>query len=118
MIFTYKVVTSVNAPRQPAAVTAKAQPQQLQERLVNYIVSSCHMIGHMTNTCLSCSVHMKVSEKLTLVAGRDGGLQNMEILGMIMLRISDPEVAKIRVALNNNEKRSVQFQVCTHTVVG
>ena len=55
---------------------------------------------------------MKVSEKLTLVAGRDGGLQNMEILGMIMLRITDPEMAKIRVALNNSEQRSVQFQVC------
>ena len=61
---------------------------------------------------IKCSIHMKVSEKLTLVAGRDGGLQNMEIVGMIMLRITDPEMAKIRVALNNNEQRSVQFQVC------
>ncbi len=34
MIFTRAAVTSVNAPRQSAAVTATAQPQSLQERWV------------------------------------------------------------------------------------
>ena len=58
-------------------------------------------------------MHLRVSEKLNLVAGRDGGLQNMEVLGMIMLRITDPETSKIRVCLANNENRSVQFQVRT-----
>ena len=52
-----------------------------------------------------------MSEKLTLVAGRDGGLQNMEILGLIMLRIADPEYGKVKVLLENSEKRAVQFQV-------
>lgn len=52
-----------------------------------------------------------MSEKLNLVAGRDGGLQNMEVLGLIMLRISDPENSKIRVLLGNKEKRPIQFQV-------
>lgn len=52
-----------------------------------------------------------MSEKLNLVAGRDGGLQNMEVLGIISLRISDPECGRVRVLLANNEKRSVQFQV-------
>lgn len=28
-----------------------------------------------------CSVHMKVSEKLSAVAGRDGGLDSFEVLG-------------------------------------
>lgn len=46
-----------------------------------------------------------------MVAGRDGGLQNMEVLGMIMLRISDPEVARLRITMDNREDRSVQFQV-------
>ena len=46
-----------------------------------------------------------------MVAGRDGGLQNMEVLGMIMLRITDPEVAKVRISIDNREDRSVQFQV-------
>jgi hypothetical protein len=52
-----------------------------------------------------------VSEKLTLVAGRDGGLQSMEVLGIVSLRISDPECGRIKVLLANDEKRSVQFQV-------
>lgn len=37
----------------------------------------------------------------------------MEVLGMIVLRITDPETSKIRVCLANSENRSVQFQVRT-----
>ena len=58
------------------------------------------------------SVHMRVSERLTLVAGRDGGLQNMEILGIIQLRISDSEFGKVLIAIDNHEDRNVLFQVC------
>jgi len=56
-----------------------------------------------------CSVHLRVAEKLDVVVGRDGGVQNMELHGMILLRISDPECARIRVSLANNEKRPIQF---------
>ena len=35
----------------------------------------------------------------------------MEVLGMVMLRISDPALARVKVVLANNERRSVQFQV-------
>ena len=45
------------------------------------------------------------------MAGRDGGLQSMELLGMVMLRISDPEFSKIRVVVDNKDQRSLQFQV-------
>lgn len=79
-------VTSAAASRQPAAVS-KPSSQALQE-----------------------SVHLRLSEKLTLLAGRDGGLQNMEVLGLISLRIADPEYGKIKMQLQNNETRSVQFQ--------
>uniref|UniRef100_A0A8C8YN27 Coatomer subunit delta n=1 Tax=Prolemur simus TaxID=1328070 RepID=A0A8C8YN27_PROSS len=41
------------------------------------------------------SVHMKIEEKITLTCGRDGGLQNMELHGMIMLRISDDKFGRI-----------------------
>ena len=58
------------------------------------------------------SVHMRVSEKMTLVAGRDGGLQNMEVLGIIQLRISDSEFGKVVIAIDNHEDRNVLFQVC------
>ena len=68
-----------------------------------------------TRSVCVCSVHLKQSEKMVLVAGRDGGLQNMEILGIIMLRISDPEYGMVKVAIDNQEQRSVQFQVCVFT---
>ena len=35
----------------------------------------------------------------------------MEVLGMIMLRVSEPNLAKIRITMDNREDRPVQFQV-------
>lgn len=56
-------------------------------------------------------VHLKIGEHLTVVAGRDGGLQTMEILGMVTLRISDGEFGQITIALDHKEERGIQFQV-------
>lgn len=52
-----------------------------------------------------------MEEKITLTCGRDGGLQNMEIIGMITLRVSDEKNGRIRLYINNNDKRGVQLQV-------
>jgi hypothetical protein len=79
-------VTSVTAPRQPS-VTAKT-----------------------TVSTPQASVHLKVTERLSVVAGRDGGLQSMELLGMVMLRISEQQFSKIRVMVDNRDQRSLQFQ--------
>ena len=35
----------------------------------------------------------------------------MEVLGLIMLRIADPEYGKVKVFLDNRETRAIQFQV-------
>ncbi|XP_031549783.1 coatomer subunit delta-like [Actinia tenebrosa] len=56
------------------------------------------------------SVHLKTEEKITLTAGRDGGLQNMEIRGLVVLRISNSEVAKIKLAVENNDDKGFQLQ--------
>ncbi|XP_045559453.1 coatomer subunit delta [Salmo salar] len=56
------------------------------------------------------SVHMRVEEKISLTCGRDGGLQNMELLGMITLRVSDDKVSRIRLMVNNYDKKGVQLQ--------
>ncbi|KAF4085956.1 hypothetical protein AMELA_G00100970 [Ameiurus melas] len=56
------------------------------------------------------SVHLRMEEKITLTCGRDGGLQNMEILGMITLRVSDDKYGRIRLHINNNDKKGVQLQ--------
>ncbi|GAB1294131.1 Coatomer subunit delta [Apodemus speciosus] len=55
-------------------------------------------------------VHMKIEEKITLTCGRDGGLQNMELHGMIMLRISDDKFGRIRLHVENEDKKGVQLQ--------
>lgn len=55
-------------------------------------------------------VHFDAREKLTLEAGRDGGLNNMEIHGMLSVRISDAEYSKIQ-ALLNYDKKFAQVQL-------
>eukprot|EP00058_Branchiostoma_floridae_P025174 XP_002610664.1 hypothetical protein BRAFLDRAFT_260557 [Branchiostoma floridae] len=56
------------------------------------------------------SVHLRIEEKVTLTARRDGGLDNMEIHGMISLRISDEQYGKIIIAVENQEARGAQIQ--------
>ena len=59
----------------------------------------------------SPSVHLKLAEQITVVAGRDGGLQTMEVLGMVTLKVTDGDCTRIQIAIDNQEDRGVQFQV-------
>jgi len=56
------------------------------------------------------SVHCRIVEKLSLTAGRHGGLQNMEVSGLVMLKISDPAFLKILLAFDNNDDKGFQMQ--------
>ena len=57
------------------------------------------------------SVHIVVEEKLVLTAGRDGGLQNMEIHGIMKLRVADDRMGRVKVCVNNNDNKGIQIQV-------
>lgn len=57
------------------------------------------------------SVHLRVEEKISLTCGRDGGLQNMEVLGMVTLRVTDDKNGRIRLIINNNDNKGLQLQV-------
>lgn len=57
------------------------------------------------------SVHLRVEEKILLTCGRDGGLQNMEVLGMLTLRVADEKSGRIRLIINNNDNKGLQLQV-------
>ncbi|CDQ58604.1 unnamed protein product [Oncorhynchus mykiss] len=57
------------------------------------------------------SVHLRCEEKISLTCGRDGGLQNLEVLGMITLRVADDKNGRIRLTINNGDKKGVQLQV-------
>ena len=45
-------------------------------------------------------VSLLVAEKLTLVAPRDGGLQNLELHGQMTLRITDESLARLQVQVS------------------
>lgn len=57
------------------------------------------------------SVHVQIEEKITVVANRDGGLESMEVKGDLMLRVTDPALAKISLALTHVEDSAIQFKV-------
>lgn len=52
-----------------------------------------------------------MEEKITLTCGRDGGLQNMEVLGMVTLRVADDKNGRIRLIINNSDSKGLQLQV-------
>ncbi|KAF9896146.1 hypothetical protein BX616_008050, partial [Lobosporangium transversale] len=56
------------------------------------------------------SVHVHIEEKITMVANRDGGLENMEVKGDLMLRVSDPSFTKISLSLSHLDDSSIQFK--------
>lgn len=56
------------------------------------------------------SVHIRLEEKLNLTAGRDGGLESMELTGMLMLRISDENFGKVKLQLQTPSKSAIQIQ--------
>lgn len=58
-----------------------------------------------------CSVHLRQEERLVLKVGRDGGLQNFELHGLVTLHIADEKLGRIRVQLENKDTRGIQLQV-------
>lgn len=61
------------------------------------------------------SVHLRVEEKLIVSLGRDGGVQQFEVLGLVTLHIGNEKWGRIRVQLENKDTRGVQLQ--THPQV-
>lgn len=43
--------------------------------------------------------------------GRDGGLENFEVHGMIMLHVKSEQSGRVIVAIDNKESRNIQLQV-------
>jgi len=60
---------------------------------------------------LECSVHLRIEEKITLTAGREGGLQNLEVHGLVTLKITNEKCGRIKVAVRNGDTKGAQLQV-------
>merc|ERR1712055_510875 len=56
------------------------------------------------------AVHVTLEEKMMLTAGRDGGLQTMEVLGLLTLRVQEEKVGRVRLELQNTENKAIQLQ--------
>lgn len=56
-------------------------------------------------------VHLKVDEKISLTCGKDGGVQNLEVLGVLTVRIASEDESRIKIGLRNNDTRNLQIQV-------
>lgn len=80
---------AVGASTNAATVAAKAK-----------LISDVHME----------SVHLKMEDKLVVRLGRDGGLQQFELSGLLTLRITDENMGRIKVHLQNEDRHGIQLQ--------
>ena len=48
---------------------------------------------------------------MTLTAGREGGLQNLEVHGIITLKITSDKFGRVKVAVHNSDTKGIQLQV-------
>ena len=62
-------------------------------------------------------VHIKVDEKINMTCGKDGGVQNLEVLGVLSVRIGSEDDGKIRILVKNNDNRNLQIQVHFFTYI-
>lgn len=56
------------------------------------------------------AVHLKVEDKLTMQIGRDGGLQQFELSGLLTLRVTEERFGRIRLKIGNEDSQGVQMQ--------
>ena len=55
-------------------------------------------------------VHAKLEEKITLTAGRDGGLRSLEVLGMLTIRIADEASWMIKLGFEGPTNKGFKLQ--------
>lgn len=56
------------------------------------------------------AVHIDIEERVSVTANKDGGLEQMEVRGVLTLKISDPSSARISLALKASNDSSIQFK--------
>jgi len=56
------------------------------------------------------AVHVALEEKILVTVGRDGGLQGLEVLGLLTLRITEESLGRVRLLLQNTTNKAIQLQ--------
>ena len=60
------------------------------------------------------SVHVQASEKMSVTVSREGGLEGLEVHGMLQLRVTNQDDGFIKIHVNNNDDKGAQLQVILH----
>ena len=60
---------------------------------------------------VSHGVLIKVDETISLTTSRDGGMESMEVKGIMMLAISDPNYTRVKVHFTKNDDANITYQV-------
>lgn len=55
-------------------------------------------------------IHVRIEEKLSLVMKRDGGIQNLEVHGMVALKIAEEKFGRVKVQMDNRDDKGIQIQ--------
>ncbi|KAF7721910.1 hypothetical protein EC973_003949 [Apophysomyces ossiformis] len=55
-------------------------------------------------------VHIDIEERISLAANKDGGLEHMDVKGVLTLKVTDPSKARLRIAMKAAEDTSIQFK--------
>lgn len=91
--------------------TFVGQLQSEGEKVIGSNSSTSSTISKATTPVIDQEgVHIVIEEKISVTANRDGGLQNLEVHGLVKVKINDEQYGKIHVAFENNDKRGIQLQ--------
>ena len=64
------------------------------------------------------SVQLRIEEKISLSCGRDGGLHNMEVHGLLTLFITDESYGRVRVQVSCKNQRKLLFVLNVSVSIG
>lgn len=57
------------------------------------------------------SIHIKIDEKITLRANRDGGLDDMDVKGTMLVSVYDESKGRLQVAISKDANKNMSYQV-------
>lgn len=109
--------SSYTRPSATPTTTSKAKGMQLGRKpkaadlfeAIKPDVEEQPLIAPQRNTNQE-AVHIDIEERVSVTANKDGGLEQMEVRGVLTLKISDPSSARISLALKSSNDPSIQFK--------
>lgn len=80
------------------------------EKVTSVSSSNKTVAKNVTPVANQEGIHFYIEETISVTAGRDGGLQSLELHGIIKLKVNDEKQARCVVHVINNDKKGIQMQ--------